>query len=120
MKKLIRTTIIATIITIITILSCACAIPANAETSDNYYNKLSVVINKTRIESNTWVIDCRDKNGNIWSFLDDEGTWSKGDIANLLLYRINENEKDDEVMEVYWEGYTDNLKMFFQIMGWCQ
>ena len=80
MKKQVRIIIIATIITIITIVSCAYAMPVHAEsiTSEDYYGKLTVVVGRTQLESHLWVIECKDKDGEIWTFLDDEGTWAKG------------------------------------------
>ena len=117
MKKQIRTIIIATIITVCIIIGCAHAMPASAESAD-YYTKLTVVVAHTRIDSHLWVVDCRDKNGNIWCFLDDEGTWEQGDIANLLMFRLNENKEDDEIMEVYWEGFVKDIPIFLQVIGW--
>ena len=117
--KEIKIIIIATVVTCMILVSCAFAMPAVAESSD-YYSKLTVVVNKTRIEDRLWVIECEDKRGNIWAFLDDEGTWDRGDIANLLMLRLNEKEEDDEIMEVYWEGYTENIESYFRLMGWRQ
>lgn len=122
MKKQVRAIIIATIITIITIVSCAYAMPVHAEgiTSEDYYGKLTVVVGRTQLESHLWVIECKDKDGEIWTFLDDEGTWARGDIVNLLMFRISENTKNDEAQDAIWEGHTDDLEMFFQVMGWRQ
>ena len=115
MKKQIRAAIIATIITIIILVSCAYAMPVLAERPE-FYPKLTIVTSSVRIESRLWVVDCRDKEGNIWSFFDEEGIWKQGDIANLLMWATSENEKEDEIVEVYWAGYTDDMITFFQIM----
>lgn len=117
--KEIKIIVIAVIITCMILISCACAMPAVAESND-YYTRLSVVINKTRIETNMWVVECQDKEGNTWAFIDEDGTWNKGDIANLLMYRLNEREEDDEVLEVYWEGYTESVDSLFDMIGWRQ
>lgn len=77
------------------------------------YPKLAVVIESTKVDD-LWLVSCRDREGNVWTFWDDEGTWAYGDIANLLMWGLEE----DEIIEVYWEGYTENVQSFFQTMGW--
>ena len=77
------------------------------------YPKLVVVIESTKVDD-LWLVSCRDREGNVWAFWDDEGTWAYGDIANLLMWDLEE----DEIIEVYWEGYTENVQSFFQTMGW--
>lgn len=77
------------------------------------YPKLTVVIESTKIDD-LWLVSCRDREGNVWAFWDDEGAWAYGDIANLLMWDLEE----DEIIEVYWEGYTKNVQSFFQTMGW--
>ena len=77
------------------------------------YPKLTVVIESIKVDD-LWLIYCRDREGNAWTFWDDEDTWAYGDIANLLMWDLEE----DEVIEVYWEGYTENVELFFQTMGW--
>lgn len=78
------------------------------------YPKLTVVIESTKV-NDLWLVSCRDREGNMWTFWDDEGTWAYGDIANLLMWDFGEEE---EIIEVYWEGYTENVELFFQIMEW--
>ncbi len=119
MKKTMRTAIIATAVTIIILLSCAYAIPAGAEKADRgeFYPKLAVVT-KTEQLGRLWLVSCEDKEGNIWAFYDDEGTWQVGDIANLLMWNLGEREEDDEIIEVYWEGYTENVESFFHVTNW--
>lgn len=114
--------IIAVIITCLIIVSTAFALPAQAEanpiTSEDYYGKLVVVLDSNQIETSIWNVSCQDKNGKIWEFLNDDGDLQQGDILTLLMFRVNDNEEDDECMEYMWEGYTENLEMFFQVMGW--
>ena len=114
--------IIALIVTSFIIISAAFALPVSAEaapvSSPDYYGKLVVVTSSIRIETSIWVVSCQDKNGNIWQFLNDTGDLRPGDILNLLMFRLNANETDDECMDYTKEGYTDNLNSFFQIMGW--
>ena len=118
--KEVKTIIIATIITCLIIISTAFALPAQAESRPEFYPRLTVVVNSTRIESHTWVVECQDKEGNRWAFFDDVGTWSRGDIANLLMWAITDKEEEDEIVEVYWEGYTENIESYFRLMGWRQ
>lgn len=117
MKKQIRTIIIATVITCAIIISCAFAMPARAENRGEFYPKLTVVFETEKV-GDLWVVYCIDKSQNIWSFYDDEGTWKNGDIANLLMRNMGECEEDDKIIEVYLEGHTENLEMFFHTTEW--
>lgn len=113
--------IAATIATVIIMLSCAYAIPATAEVCDHggLYPRLTIVVEKEQMaDSGLWVIYCQDRDGNVWAFYDDEGEWNVGDIANLLMLSVNEHEEEDEIIEVYWEGYTENPAEFFSLEGW--
>ena len=108
--------VIAFIITIIAL----CAI-TTAEISGHgkFYPRLTVVVEKEQVvDTGLWVIYCQDRNGNVWAFYDDEGEWDVGDIANLLMQNVNEHEEEDEIIEVYWEGYTKNPTGFFFLEGW--
>ena len=119
--KEVKVIIIATIVTCLLILSCAYAMPVHAEEAEElpeFYCKLTIVVEKEAI-GDLWIISCRDKNGQIWSFYDDIGEWNIGDIANLFMWNMNENEEEHEIIEVYWEGYTENVDMFLKMMGWC-
>ena len=118
----------STLIKLVTI-ACACILallvcfPATAERAaaqekaeldhGKMYPKLAVVIESTKIDD-LWLVSCRDREGNVWAFWDDEGTWTYGDIVNLLIWDLEECE----IIEVYWEGYTENIQLFFQTMGW--
>ena len=119
MKKTIRTIIIATTIAIIIMISCAFALPACAEDHGEFYPKITIVF-KTEKVGDMWVVYCQDKNGNVWAFYDDEEEWNVGDIANLLMWSIGEHEEDDEIVEVYLEGCTENINSFFQLIEWRQ
>jgi len=113
--------IAATIVTIIIMLSCAYAIPATAEVGDRgeFYPRLTVVVETEQIEdSNSWIIYCQDKDGNVWAFFADVNKWDRGDIANLLMWNMGKREEEDEIIEVYWEGYTENVEAFFSLEGW--
>lgn len=109
--------IIAILITII--ILCA-IITATAEVGDRgeFYPRLTVIIEKKQItNTDSWIIYCQDKDGNVWAFYDDEEEWNVGDIANLLMWNIGECEEEDEIIEVYWEGYTENPAGFFSLKG---
>lgn len=119
MKNAIKTITIATIVAISIMLSCAFAMPASAEAErGEFYPKLAVVVETEQTSADLWIITCEDRMGNLWAFYDDARKWEVGDIANLLMWNIGEYEEDDEIIEVYWEGYTENIKEFFQINGW--
>lgn len=117
--KTLKICAIAAIITSVIILSCAVAMSAQAE-SGEFYPRLTIVMGKVAIDNGLWVVSCHDKNGNIWEFFDDVDEWNRGDICNLLMWNMGEQEEeeDDVIIEVYWEGYTENVDEFFQANGW--
>lgn len=119
MKNIIKTITIATIVTIVIMLSCAFTMPASAEDErKEFYPKLTIVVYTEQASAELWIITCEDRTGNLWAFYDDAGEWDVRDIANLLMWNIGEHEKDDEIIEVYWEGYTESIKEFFHITEW--
>lgn len=110
--------VIAIIITIITLCAIATA-TAEVDNHGRFYPRLTIVVEKEQMaDSGLWVIYCQDREGNVWAFYDDEGEWDVGDIANLLMQNISEHEEEDKIIEVYWEGYTENLAEFFSLEGW--
>ena len=115
--KEVKVCIIAVIITCAILISCACAMPAYAEQRPEFYPKLTVVFDSVP-DGDQWIVYCVDKSQNVWTFFDDEGTWAKGDVANLLMWAIDDCWENDQIVEVYWEGYTENLNPFFQMDGW--
>lgn len=110
-----------TVIICAAILALFAAFPvyAGAEVGDRgeFYPRLTVVVEKEQL-GQTWLITCQDKDGELWAFYNDEGEWDVGDIANLLMWNMHEREEDDEVVEVYWEGYIEDINLFFQMKGW--
>ena len=80
-----------------------------------FYPRLTVVVECKPID-NEYIIDCVDRNGNIWSFYS-EDTWDIGDMVNLLMWNATGIEIEDEIIEVYYEGYISNLDLFFEITG---
>lgn len=116
--KATKIAIIATAITCAIIFSCALLVPACAEHGE-FYPKLTVVTALDRVGNSTlFVVTCTDQNGDEWGFYEEERLWAIGDICNLMMWEINEREEDDEVVEVYWEGHTDDINGYFRMMGW--
>jgi len=111
MKKQVRAAIIATIVTTIIMCSCTYLLPVYADgigDRGEFYPRLTIVVGVEQIEeTGLWIISCIDRFGNIWEFFADSDEWSVGDLANLLMWKINENEEEDEIVEVYWEGYFE-------------
>lgn len=118
--KATKIAIIAIIITVCLTLACAYALSAQAEAGSRpeFYPKLTIVVEVISVSDDLWIVECKDKDGHIWTFYDDELTWDNGDIANLLMWAINENEEEDEIIEVYWEGYTENITEWLQNSTW--
>ena len=112
-----KTVIIATIITCAIIISCACAMPASAEDYGEFYPLLTVVTD-TWQEGQEYIVECTDKTGNQWCFFSEDDSWQPGDIANLLIWNIGGTIYENEIIEVYWEGYTENISQFYQTLTW--
>lgn len=105
--KTLKMTAIATIVTALIIAMCGCIMTASAEPADHgeFYPLLTVVTDCHKLDKGLWIITCEDQYGNEWEFFEDETPWRPGDLANLLMMRINNNVEDDEVIEVYYTGH---------------
>lgn len=114
MKKTVRIVAIATALTIAIMLSCAYAMPAGAE---ELYPKLAVVVS-TEEAGGIYCINCLDKDGNVWSFYDDDPSLEEGDILALLMERVDEIPEDDHIVGYEWEGYTEEIDEFIHVTGW--
>lgn len=111
MKKIIAT---ATIITVAIMLACACTMPASAEVGDRgeFYPRLTVVTGYEKLGgTDEWVIYCTDKDGMVWSFYGEEEDAYIGTLFNLLMWNMGEEEEQDEVIEVYYEGELSPVEM---------
>ena len=109
------------ILVIVLIIACIGNTDSHAEVDDHreFYPRLTVVIAKEWNELFvSWNIYCQDKDGNLWIFYDDAGDWDCGDICNLLMWNTGESEEEDEIIEVYWEGYTEDIVLWFNANGW--
>lgn len=103
--KTTKITIIATIVTIIIILSCASLVNAEAEDWGEFYPKLAVVTGYEHIgETDKWIIYLTDRDGQIWSFYGEAEDAHIGILFNILMWNMNEAEEEDELIEVYYEG----------------
>lgn len=102
--------IIATIITIMLICSVACAMPAHAEEEHGeFYPRLTVVVGWGKIGEGLRIVYCMDKQGEIWSFYDEEEEWDAGDVANLLMWDTGKDVETHEIIEVYYEGHLEAI-----------
>ena len=120
MTKTIKTITIATIITIMIMISCAFAMTAHAEVGDRgeFYPRLAVVTGYERIgDTDLWVIEVIDKDGEVWSFYGEEEDAKIGNIFNLLMWNMGEVEEEDEIVEVYYEGRMDQQALFAWLGG---
>lgn len=114
--KTMKIATIATIITIVIIALCSVA-TANAEVGDRgeFYPRLAVVTAWERIgDTDEWLITCTDKDGNEWCFFGDEDDAHIGNIYNLLMWNVGQDEEEDEIVEVYFEGCMDH----YALMAW--
>ena len=118
---------IATIITICIMVSCAFAMPAQAETMNpnygEFYPRLAIVVEReegARIKGDYDTITCRDKEGNLRQFFCDRtDDWDTGDICNLMMWNNSQDVTKHEIIEVYWEGYTSDLNDLLSLFGWA-
>ena len=108
MKKLIA---IATAITVAIIISCACAIPANAET---IYTTDTVVVS-WELEHDYYRIECLDEQGDIWCFYDEE-PWNIGDMVVLRMFAFDEDYTHDEVLDVEYVGHLELHELAYYIL----
>ena len=92
---------------------------ADEKDHGEFYPRLTIVIDKKWDNlANMWLILCQDKNGDVWAFYDNRGEWEKGDIANLLMWDTGKHKEDHEIIEVYWEGYVEDINTFLSLEGW--
>ena len=107
-----KTTIIAAIITIIVLLSCASLASAEAGDRDEFYPKLAVVTKYERIgDTDAWLIYLTDRDGQVWSFYGEAEEAHIGILFNMLMWNMNEVEEEDSLIEVYYEGRLTPAEM---------
>lgn len=109
--KTTRIILIATIITIITMLSCASLTYAEAEDRGEFYPKLAVVTGYEQIgDTEEWIIYLTDREGQIWGFYGEDEDAHIGILFNMLMWNMGEVE-NDEIIEVYYEGQLTTTEM---------
>lgn len=109
------TAIITAIIIALSILTPACA-----EVGDRgeFYPRLAVVTAYERIgDTDLWIIEVTDKDGEVWSFYGEEEDAHIGIMFNLLMWNMGEREEEDEIIEVYYEGRMDQQAMMAWLTG---
>ena len=110
--KILQGIAIATIIASLIMISCAVVL-AQAEDYPEFYPRLAVIV---AVHADTVI--CQDKEGNLWAFFSEERNWAIGDICNLMMWNVSENIEEHEIVEVYWEGCTEDIDSFFQMIEW--
>lgn len=95
MKKL-----IVLIVLLVMVSGVACADMDRGEK----YPRLTIITDIDVITPAFCVVTCEDMRGMIWTFFCEEGEWAEGDLANLLMWNMGEEEENDEIIEVYYEG----------------
>ena len=109
-----------TAIALALILTIAIALPATAEVGDRgeFYPRLAVVTAYERIgDTDLWIIEVTDKDGEVWSFYGEEEDAHVGIMFNLLMWNMGEAEEEDEIIEVYYEGRLDNAGLMAWLTG---
>lgn len=111
--------VVATLITIILLFSCALALTARAEESpyyDTIYPKLAII---TKVTEKAVYFRDRDKI-TVKYYIDpyDEDRLDVGDICTLLMYNSSINPKQHQIVYIRWEGYTSNVTKWIKSMKW--
>ena len=90
---------------VLVVISICIMVSACAEDKGEKYPKLTIVSDITPIAEKCYLVTCIDMQGVDWSFFCEyEDDWEKGDIANLLMWNMY-GEDRDEIIEVYYEGH---------------
>jgi len=95
MKKL-----IALVVLLVMISGVACADMDRGEK----YPRLTIITDINVITPEFCIVTCVDMRGGEWTFFCEEGDWMEGDLANLLMWNMGEEEENDEIIEIYYEG----------------
>ena len=67
----------------------------------------TVVIGWDEVEENVFVIDCLDKEGNVWQFFNEGKEWAIGDLCDLVMWACSEEIEEHEIVDVVWTGYIE-------------
>lgn len=102
MKKI----IVIAIIIIIGFVSCSGRVAAKKNPLDDYYVRGAVVTAVHQMDTGEYLIELEDSILHAWGFYDTENYWSVGDIACMVMDRMDtEDMNDDEVTDVYHSGF---------------
>lgn len=109
-------------VAICVMILCALISTVSAEEFDHgeFYPMMTVVV-EINEEEDCNIVTCLDQHGDLWAFYDEEREWDCGDLCNLLMWDSEgtpRNFKDDEIVETYWTGYTEDIEQWLYIMGW--
>lgn len=107
------------IIAIIAIIIALCNV-ATAEVGDRgeFYPRLAVVTSYERNgETEEWIITCTDKDGEEWAFYGEQEDARIGNVFNLLMWNLGENEEEDEIVDIYYEGRMSDRVLFAWLCG---
>ena len=97
MKRTIITVAIATFLTCAIIISCAYAMPAQAEPAT--YNIMGIVVRVEPVFPGCEEIICKDANGETFGFFADEGDFEIGLITVVIFRDTLELEEEDEIID---------------------
>ena len=88
----------------VVLLGAVCIAASTPQVKD-CYAQTTVVTEVDRFNT----ITCRDFNGNLYHFPDEDGDWIEGDIASLLMYNNGTLEiADDKIMDARYTGWIDD------------
>lgn len=93
-------------IVIIGFVGCSGRVAARKNPLDDFYVRGAVVTAVVPVESGEYLIELEDSILHTWGFCDTENYWEVGDIACMVMDRMDtEDVNDDEVTDVYHSGF---------------
>ena len=104
--------IISVCVSILVLCICGNAYANTSLINSDIYIKLTIIIDTTRIDS-LWLISCEDPEGQVWTFWDDEDRWACGDIVNLLMTNV---DQEQTIIEAYLEWHINDSHAFLQLI----
>jgi len=105
---------IATIMTALIIAICGITMTATAENLDTYTVTAVVTAWENIGDTTLTVVTVTDENGNMWDFFDDEEFYKIGDVVTVTMWKVEDDEEADEVLDV---EKIDHLE-WFDLFQW--
>jgi flagellar basal body L-ring protein FlgH len=105
---------IATIMTALIITLCGITMTATAENLDTYTVTAVVTAWENIGDTTLTVVTVTDENGNLWDFFDDEEFYKIGDVVTVTMWKVEDDEEADEVLDV---EKIDHLE-WFDLFQW--